>query len=73
MCRSIKPLRRVIPPATPADISAAALQFVRKVSGFHKPSRVNEEAFNRAVREIALATERLLHALEKPLEAAVSD
>jgi hypothetical protein len=60
MCRSIKLLRSVEPPTTPNDISAAALQFVRKVSGYRKPSRANEEVFNRAIVEIAGSVERLL-------------
>jgi hypothetical protein len=72
MCRSIKTLRRSTPPATPTDISAAALQFVRKVSGFHKPSKANQPAFDAAVREIADATERLLQSLEVR-EAAAAD
>lgn len=65
MCRSIKVLRRPDEPATEPEISAAALQFVRKVSGFRKPSRVNEEAFDAAVREVAAATERLLGTLNE--------
>jgi len=60
MCRSIKVLRRPDTPVTPEEISAAALQFVRKVSGTHKPSKVNQAVFDRAVQEIAGATERLL-------------
>ncbi|MGO4885835.1 MAG: DUF2277 domain-containing protein [Bryobacteraceae bacterium] len=60
MCRSIKVLRRPDESATDPEISAAALQFVRKVSGFRKPSRANQEAFDAAVREVAAATERLL-------------
>ena len=60
MCRSIKVLRRPDTPVTPEEISAAALQFVRKVSGSHKPSKVNQQAFDAAVQEIAQATERLL-------------
>ena len=60
MCRSIKTLRSVEIPATDEEIRAAALQFVRKVSGYRKPSRVNEEAFERAVDEVAEATEKLL-------------
>ena len=63
MCRSIKVLRRPAEPVTPDDISAAALQFVRKVSGYHKPSKLNQAAFDAAVREIAGATNRLLHSL----------
>jgi len=60
MCRSIKVLRHPPPAATREEITAAALQFVRKVSGFHKPSKVNQAAFDAAVEEIAGATERLL-------------
>jgi len=60
MCRSIKVLRRPDTPVTPDEISAAALQFVRKVSGSHKPSKVNQPAFDAAVQEIAAATDRLL-------------
>jgi hypothetical protein len=60
MCRSIKLLRSVEPPATREDISAAALQFVRKVSGYRKPSRANEDVFNRAIVEISRSVERLL-------------
>ena len=60
MCRSIKVLRRPAEPVTPDDISAAALQFVRKVSGYHKPSKLNQAAFDAAVQEIAGATNRLL-------------
>ena len=60
MCRNIKQLRNWEQPATESEIHDAALQYVRKVSGFRKPSRVNEEAFNLAVAEIALATQRLL-------------
>ena len=60
MCRNIKQLRRAGPPATEEEIAAAALQFVRKVSGYRRPSRVNEETFSTAVAEIATATQRLL-------------
>jgi hypothetical protein len=61
MCRSIKVLRKAgQPPATAEELHAAALQFVRKISGFQKPSRVNQEAFERAVREVAEASGRLL-------------
>jgi hypothetical protein len=60
MCRSIKTLRRVDEPATEDEIAAAALQFVRKVSGYRKPSRMNEEAFDAAVDEISAASKRLL-------------
>lgn len=64
MCRSIKPLYNFDPPVTIREIRAASLQFVRKISGFHKPSKANEAAFLGAVEEIATASERLLHALE---------
>jgi hypothetical protein len=60
MCRSIKVLRRPDPPVTPDEISAAALQFVRKVSGSHKPSKANQPAFEAAVEEIAAFTQKLL-------------
>jgi len=60
MCRSIKTLRNVEIPATEEEIRAAALQFVRKVSGYRKPSKVNEEAFEMAVQEVADATQKLL-------------
>jgi hypothetical protein len=59
MCRSIKTLRNAEVPATEEEIRAAALQFVRKVSGYRKPSKVNEAAFERAVEEIALSTQKL--------------
>jgi hypothetical protein len=65
MCRSIKILRRPAAFATDDEISAAALQFVRKVSGFQKPSRSNQVAFDGAVREIAGATHRLLDSLAR--------
>jgi hypothetical protein len=60
MCRSIKVLRRPEETATPEEISAAALQFVRKVSGTRAPSKVNQAAFDGAVAEVALATQKLL-------------
>jgi hypothetical protein len=60
MCRSIKVLRRPDEFATQEEVAAAALQFVRKISGFHKPSMANQEAFDRAVREISQASQRLL-------------
>jgi hypothetical protein len=63
MCRSIKTLRRPGEPATDDEIRAAALQFVRKVSGYRQPSRANEPAFHAAVDEIAEASHRLLGAL----------
>ena len=63
MCRSIKTLRTADPPATADDVRAAALQYVRKLSGYRSPSRANAVAFEAAVDEIALATERLLSGL----------
>jgi hypothetical protein len=63
MCRSIRPLRTVEPAATDDDMRAAALQYVRKVSGYRAPSRRNAEAFDAAVDEIAVATRRLLESL----------
>jgi hypothetical protein len=63
MCRNIHTLFNFEPPATSEEVDAAALQYVRKVSGFTKPSQSNEEAFNRAVHEVAHATQHLLEAL----------
>ena len=71
MCRSIKVLRHPEPPAaTREEIAAAALQFVRKVSGYHKPSKVNQAAFEAAVQEIADSTERLLQEITHSHERA---
>jgi len=64
MCRNIKTLFNFEPPVTEAEIQAASLQFVRKISGFNKPSKLNEEAFQAAVEEIAAASTRLLVTLE---------
>jgi hypothetical protein len=69
MCRSIKTLRNTEIPATDEEIRAAALQFVRKVSGYRKPSRVNEEAFERAVDEVTRATQILLQDLKQPIKS----
>ena len=66
MCRSIKTLRSPQGRATDDEISAAALQYVRKVSGFRQPSKRNEEVFNAAVQEIADASRRLLDSLQVP-------
>ena len=63
MCRNIHTLFNFEPPATTDEVEAAALQYVRKVSGFTKPSQANEEAFHRAVHEVAHATQHLLDAL----------
>lgn len=64
MCRNIRPLFNFEPPATDAEIHAAAEQFVRKISGFTHPSRANEAAFERAVRDIAKVARRLVDGLE---------
>ena len=64
MCRSIHTLHHFEPPATPEEIHAAALQYVRKVSGMRAPSRANAQAFEQAVRDIAQVTQRLLGELE---------
>ena len=63
MCRNIKTLFNFDPPATHEEIRAASLQFVRKLSGFNRPSKANEPAFARAVDETAEVARRLLHAL----------
>jgi hypothetical protein len=63
MCRSIKTLYNFEPPATEQEIRAAALQFVRKLSGFNVPSRANEAAFERAVEEVSASAARLLESL----------
>ncbi|HTP08920.1 MAG TPA: DUF2277 domain-containing protein [Anaerolineae bacterium] len=65
MCRSIKQLRYPNQLPTEEEIQAAALQFVRKVSGYRRPSRVNEAAFNQAVAEVTTATHRLLQQLTR--------
>ena len=64
MCRNIKTLFNFDPPATEEEIRASALQFVRKLSGFSRPSQANEAAFNRAVDEVSAAARRLLASLE---------
>lgn len=64
MCRNIRTLFNYEPPSTPADIEAAALQFVRKVSGYQKPSAANEAAFQQAVAEVARTTAALLDSLQ---------
>jgi hypothetical protein len=64
MCRNIKTLANFEPPATDDEVRASALQFVRKLSGTTKPSRANEDAFNRAVEEVTAAANRLVHSLQ---------
>jgi hypothetical protein len=66
MCRNIRILHNFEPPATDEEIAAAALQFVRKVSGFRAPSRRNAEAFDEAVAEVQAASKRLLGRLPRP-------
>lgn len=68
MCRSIKTLFNFKPPATEDEIRAASLQFVRKLSGYNKPSQANEEAFNRAVEQVAAAAHKLLDSLQTSAE-----
>ena len=63
MCRNIRPLSNFEPPATLDEVHAAALQYVRKISGTTKPSRANADAFDRAVEEVAAVSARLLDAL----------
>ena len=64
MCRNIRTLYNFDPPVTPEEIEAASLQFVRKISGFTKPSKANEASFNAAVKDIAAIASRLLDSLE---------
>jgi len=64
MCRNIKTLFNFDPPVTPEEVRAASLQFVRKISGFNKPSQANEAAFASAIEEVAAAAMRLLGSLE---------
>lgn len=71
MCRSIKVLRKQDQPATPEEVNAAALQFVRKISGYHHPSQANREAFELAIAEIAGASQRLLGRIASPAGRAV--
>ena len=70
MCRSIKQLRNAEIPVTEEEIRAAALQFVRKVSGYRKPSRANQAAFDAAVTEVAAATQKLLDEIGTQLHSA---
>jgi len=63
MCRNIKTLHNFEPPATEEEIRASSLQFVRKLSGFSKPSKANEEVFNRAVEQVTQAAEELIRSL----------
>ncbi len=64
MCRNIRTLFNFEPPVTPEEVRAASLQFVRKITGFNKPSKANEEAFEKAIEDITKISSRLLHSLE---------
>jgi len=68
MCRSIKTLFNFKPPATHDEIHAASLQFVRKISGYNKPSQLNEAAFRRAVEQVSAAAHKLLDSLQTSAE-----
>ena len=68
MCRNIKTLFNFEPPATEEEIKAASLQFVRKLSGYNKPSKANEAAFNRAIEDVAAVARTLLESLETTAE-----
>ena len=63
MCRNIKTLANFAPPATDDEIRASALQFVRKLTGMNRPSRANEDAFNRAVEEVTASARRVIHSV----------
>ena len=73
MCRSIKQLRNAEIPATEEEIRAAALQFVRKVSGYRKPSKANQEAFDQAVEEITVVTQKLLGSLSIHIHQSLAE
>jgi hypothetical protein len=64
MCRNIRTLFNFEPPVTPDEVHAASLQFVRKITGFNKPSKANEEVFEQAIKDIAKISEKLLRSLE---------
>ena len=72
MCRNIKTLFNFDPPATDEEIKAASLQFVRKLSGFTKPSKTNEDAFNEAIEEVAAVARRLIDSLVTSAEPTES-
>ena len=73
MCRSIRTLFNFDPPVSEAEIARGALQFVRKVSGFHKPSHTNEAAFTQAVADVVAASERMLAALHTDAPPKISE
>ena len=72
MCRSIKVLRRAGETVTAEEVEAAALQFVRKISGSRKPSKVNQDAFDRGVAEVAAASRRLLESMQERASKSVA-
>ena len=73
MCRNIKPLFNFDPPATDEEIRLSSLQFVRKISGFAKPSKANEAAFTRAVNDVSIITRRLIDTLDTQAPARNRD
>ena len=74
MCRNIRPLFNFDPPVTEEEIRDASLQFVRKISGFHKPSKANQAVFDRGVEEVAAASRRLLESLgERTAKVSTGD
>ena len=70
MCRSIKPLRNMDHPVTEQEIQEAALQYIRKVSGYRKPSKANQDVFDAAIAEVADATRKILENLHSPKAVA---
>ena len=70
MCRSIKPLRNMDHPVTEQEIQEAALQYIRKVSGYRKPSKANQEIFDAAIEQVAEATRKMLENLHLPKAVA---
>ena len=72
MCRSIKVLRRAGETVTAEELDAAALQFVRKISGFQKPSKINQAAFDRGVAEVSAASRRLLESLAERASKSIT-
>ncbi|MFN8461105.1 MAG: DUF2277 domain-containing protein [Anaerolineales bacterium] len=73
MCRSIKPLRNMDHPVTEQEIQEAALQYIRKVSGYRKPSKANQEAFDAAIAEVADATRKMIGNLHAPKSMVVQN
>ena len=73
MCRSIKPLRNMDHPVTEQEIQEAALQYIRKVSGYRKPSKANQEAFDAAIAEVADATRKMIENLHAPKSIVIQN